>query len=290
IEEDTNDETDVEDEIVEEYDTIMSSSSLLNFNYLNLYGIILEPSYNLRSFMITKTGIITLITFFYQVLTYLDIFQFQTFPKSQHYVKKLIAQPNSVLKYTVCLHCYSLYLPTDLPLKTSGHTKCLKCEKVLTKAVRRSGGKLKYKVKIASILANESNKKLIDSPFKRQVEKGVLGDIYNRNIWKEFLDERGQPFFVGGSTNIRIGLAFNLDYENLILVGIIPGPKEPDTNQLQNYLQSIVNVLKQLWSSQLFKTSQYLIGRMFHCALIQIACDIPAARKVTGLAPHSSKH
>ncbi|CAG8829158.1 35966_t:CDS:2, partial [Racocetra persica] len=206
-----------------------------------------------------------------------------------------------------------------LPLKTSEHTKCLKCGQVITKAVRRSGGKLKYKplaiypyqsiiTRIASILADESNEKLMDSPFKRQVEKGVLGDIYDGKVWKKFLDEQGQPFFVGNSTDVRIGLAFNLDWytpyshvkrscapiymtilnfprhiryrsENLILVGIIPGPKEPDTNQLQNYLQPMVNELKQLWSGQLFKIAQYPIGRMFHCALIQITCDIPAARK-----------
>ncbi|CAG8482941.1 6942_t:CDS:2 [Dentiscutata heterogama] len=200
IEQDIEEETDVEDETDEVYNTIISSSPLLNVNYSDPCGIILEPSYNPRSFMITKTGIITLIIFFYQVLTYLDIFQFQNFPRSQHYVEKLIAQPT-----------------------------------------------------------NESNEKLMYSPFKRQVEKGVLGDIYDGKVWKEFLDERGQPFFVGNSTVVRIGLAFNLDWytpyshvkrscapiyltilnfpkhiryqsENLILVGIIPGPEEPNTN------------------------------------------------------------
>ncbi|CAG8840967.1 10500_t:CDS:2, partial [Racocetra persica] len=138
-------------------------------------------------------------------------------------------------------------------------------------------------IRIASILADESNEKLMDSPFKRQIEKG-------------------------DKTDVRIGLAFNLDWytpysrikrscapiyitvlnfprhiryrsENLILAGIIPGPREPDTTQLQNYLQPMINELKQLWSGQLFKTTLYPIGRMFRCALIQIACDIPAARK-----------
>ncbi|CAG8570595.1 12994_t:CDS:10 [Ambispora leptoticha] len=108
--------------------------------------------------------------------------------------------------------------------------------------------------RIASILADKSNERLMDSPFKRQIEKGVLGDIYDGKVWQEFLDEQGQPFFVGDKA-------------------------EP-----------IVNELKQLWVGQLFQTSLYPIGRIFRCALIQIACDIPAARKVTGLAPHSSKH
>ncbi|CAG8568750.1 29327_t:CDS:2, partial [Racocetra persica] len=137
--------------------------------------------------------------------------------------------------------------------------------------------------RMASILADETNERLMDSPFKRQVEKG-------------------------DKTDVRIGLALNLDWytpysrvkrscapiyitvlnfprhiryrsENLILTGIIPGPREPDTTQLQNYLQPIINELKQLWSGQLFKTTLYPIGRMFHCALIQIACNIPAVCK-----------
>ncbi|CAG8511199.1 5470_t:CDS:2, partial [Dentiscutata heterogama] len=164
-----------------------------------------------------------------------------------------------------------------------------------------------------SILADESHERLMDSPFKRQIKKGVLGNIYNGKVWQEFLDEQGQPFFVEDKTDFQIGLALNLDWytpysrvkrscapiyitilnfsrhiryrsENLILASIIPGPKEPDTSQLQNYLQLIINELKQLWSGQLFKTTLYPIGHMFRCALIQIACDIPAARYRTSFA------
>ncbi|CAG8755518.1 132_t:CDS:2, partial [Racocetra persica] len=116
--------------------------------------------------------------------------------------------------------------------------------------------------RIASILADELNERLIYLLFKRQIKKGVLDDIYDGKYRSE----------------------------NFILAGIIPGPKEPDTSQLQNYFQPIVNELKQLWSGQLFKTALYPVGHMFRCALIQIAYDIPAAHKVTGLALHSSKH
>ncbi|CAG8806274.1 5087_t:CDS:1, partial [Racocetra fulgida] len=54
---------------------------------------------------------------------------------------------------------------------------------------------------------------------------------------------------------------------------------EPNTSQLQNYLQLMINEFKQLWSEQLFKTTQYPIGHMFCYALIQIVYDIPAAYK-----------
>ncbi|CAG8703208.1 2698_t:CDS:10, partial [Gigaspora margarita] len=145
-------------------------------------------------------------------------------------------------------------------------------------------------IMLLSPLLNVNHSNLYSIIPEPSYNPGVLGDIYNRKVWKEFLDKQGHPFFIGDSTDVRIGLAFNLDYENLILVSIIPSSKEPDTNQLQNYLQPMVNELKQLWSGQLFKTAQYPIGRIFCCALIQIACDIPAACKITGLALHSSKH
>ncbi|CAG8638637.1 2252_t:CDS:2, partial [Racocetra fulgida] len=57
--------------------------------------------------------------------------------------------------------------------------------------------------RIASILADKSNERLMDSPFKRQIEKGVLGDIYDGKVWQEFLDEQGQPFFVGDKAELK---------------------------------------------------------------------------------------
>ncbi|CAG8788985.1 36398_t:CDS:2 [Gigaspora margarita] len=189
----------------------------------------------------------------------------------------------------------SVQLLYNLPLLTENHPQIIyPYQSIITR--------------IASILVDKSNERLIDSPFKRQIEKGMLDDIYDGKVWQEFLDKQGQPFFVGNKADARIGLAFNLDWytpysrvkrscapiyitilnfprhiryrsENFILAGIIPGPKEPDTSQLQNYFQPIVNELKQLWSGQLIKTTLYPVGCMFHCALIKISYDIPAAHK-----------
>ncbi|CAG8475812.1 5213_t:CDS:2 [Cetraspora pellucida] len=179
INQDIDEKFDIDKETDEDCDRIMLSSSLLSIDNSDIFP---ESSYNPRSFMITKTGIMTLFVFFSQVLAFLDAVRFQNFPSSQHYVEKMIAQPESIIKYIVCLHCHSLYLPTDLPLKTSEHTKCLTCEKVLTKAIRRS------------------------------FEDDVLGDIYDKKNWKEFLDEEGHLFFVGDNADIRIGLALNVDW------------------------------------------------------------------------------
>jgi len=65
-----------------------------------------------------------------------------------------------------------------------------------------------------------------------------------------------------------------------LLVGIIPGPSEPNADQIQNYLEPLVDELQQLWQGQLFFTKNFPVGKMVRCALVLIACDVPAARKV----------
>ncbi|CAG8769243.1 16115_t:CDS:2, partial [Racocetra fulgida] len=64
----------------------------------------------------------------------------------------------------------------------------------------------------SSLLTDESNERLMNSPYERQVKDSVLGDIYDGKIWKEFLDEEGHPFFVGDNADVRIGLALNVDW------------------------------------------------------------------------------
>ncbi|CAG8782738.1 7316_t:CDS:2, partial [Racocetra persica] len=109
-----------------------------------LYDTSLEPSYNpvqcLYNPPLLKENYVIQWIVICQVLTFLDIFQFQNFPKSQHYVEKIIAQPDSILKYT--------------PLVIYPY------QSIITR--------------ISSILADESNEQLMDSPFKRQLWSGQL--------------------------------------------------------------------------------------------------------------------
>ncbi|OAD71945.1 hypothetical protein PHYBLDRAFT_146928 [Phycomyces blakesleeanus NRRL 1555(-)] len=59
--------------------------------------------------------------------------------------------------------------------------------------------------------------------------------------------------------------------ENVILVGLMPGPKEPSMSDINNYLKPLVNELTELYT-----------------ALLMVACEIPAARKVCGFTSHTS--
>ena len=67
--------------------------------------------------------------------------------------------------------------------------------------------------------------------------------------------------------------------ENILLVGIIPGPKEPAT--LNFILQPLIEELLVVWKDgiELKTYSGQILAR---AALLCVACDSPAARKVSG--------
>ena len=72
--------------------------------------------------------------------------------------------------------------------------------------------------------------------------------------------------------------------ENVILVGVIPGPKEP-LLQINSFLKPLVDELKSLWSGQTFINAdgQTVLVR---AALLCAGSDIPATRKLGGFVGH----
>jgi hypothetical protein len=108
---------------------------------------------------------------------------------------------------------------------------------------------------------------------------------------------------------------------NIISVGVLPGPKEPSITQLYNYLDIIIDDFEKLYHgvlpgpkepsiTQLYNYIDIIIDdfeklyhgvRMYTCnspdhpvvvraALLKIASDTPAARRVAGFLSHSSYH
>lgn len=75
--------------------------------------------------------------------------------------------------------------------------------------------------------------------------------------------------------------------ENVILIGIIPGPHEP--KMINSLLRPLVDELCKLWTGVMLKNvhgAQVII----RAALICVACDVPAARKVCGFLSHNALH
>ena len=76
--------------------------------------------------------------------------------------------------------------------------------------------------------------------------------------------------------------------ENVILVGLIPGPHEPK-HDINTFLRPLVEDLLELWKGVSFNICSLRSSKVTRCALIRIACDIPAGRKICGFLGHGAR-
>ena len=80
---------------------------------------------------------------------------------------------------------------------------------------------------------------------------------------------------------------FGFRKENVLLVGIIPGPKETK-HDINAFLAPLVKELLNFWSGVEISIQSLQKCVQVRCALLCVACDIPASRKVCGFLGHSA--
>jgi hypothetical protein len=67
----------------------------------------------------------------------------------------------------------------------------------------------------------------------------------------------------------------------------MPGPKEANMEQIQNFLCVLVNELLRLWKDGvIIVTPKYSNGCRVWVALVAVVCDKPAAHKMGGFGAH----
>jgi len=88
---------------------------------------------------------------------------------------------------------------------------------------------------------------------------------------------------------LNLPRAIRFKPENIIIAGIIPGPSEPKSNEMNSYLRPLVKELDHLWTEGFPMTHNHdcIIIR---AALLATDCDIPATQKLGGFLSHMSKH
>ena len=144
-----------------------------------------------------------------------------------------------------------------------------------------------------------------------------LSDVYDGEVWKTFNTEKFGNFL---STPYSYLLCMNVDWfrpfvrgtaystgaiyltiqnlprneryrkENIILVGVLPGPKEPKLT-MNSYLTPLTEELHQLWQGVIIsvKSSSLQLSIRIKAALSCCACDVPASRKVCGFLAHNAR-
>ena len=154
----------------------------------------------------------------------------------------------------------------------------------------------------------------------RNVGEGILCDIYDGKIWKKFSNDGiimdnasdEQKFFNKDHADDHLGIMINVDWfqpfertvyssgviygaicnlprelrfkpENILILGLMPGPSEPSLHKINHYLAPIVDQFRSFWEGvTLDRTFEHSSGRLIKCAVIACCCDIPAARKLCG--------
>ena len=191
------------------------------------------------------------------------------------------------------------------------------CNTMLMNTVKKIGNKIDfrarkiycyYRLKAAlnHLLTRPALLSMCNSWKDRLMEGDILGDFIDGKVWHEEMEKFAdspfnimgflinidwfQPFkdisySVGVIYAVIVNLPRNIHYkdENVIIIGVIPGPKEPK-HDINSYLGPLVKELLELQSGMWFMTS---LGMQFICGiLVCISSDIPATRKAAGYVGH----
>lgn len=170
------------------------------------------------------------------------------------------------------------------------------------------------KEKLQEMLMRDNFPKLCESWRDHQTPEGYLADIVDGQVWKDFQTVDGEPFLSAPRNymfmlnfdffqpmkhrndysvgvlylaNLNLPRSMRFKWENIIVVGIIPGlDKEPKS--MNEFLQPLVTEMNALWKGVYMKSSLCRLPLRFRAALACISCDIPAARKLCGFKNHNS--
>ena len=71
------------------------------------------------------------------------------------------------------------------------------------------------------------------------------------------------------------------------MVGLIPGPHEP-RHDINAFLDPFVTGLKTFWNGVELSVASLKCRNVIRCALLCVACDVPAGRKLCGFLSHNA--
>ena len=145
------------------------------------------------------------------------------------------------------------------------------------------------------------------------VPNDYLCDVYYGAVWKDFKDSNFLAVAHSYLLTMNVDwfqLFTHIEYstgaiyltvqnlprierykqENVILVGVMPGPHESSLT-INSYLSPLVEELNEFWKGVLIpvRRENTTININVRLALSCVACDIPASRKVCGFVGHNAR-
>lgn len=224
-------------------------------------------------------------------------------------------------------HCTYKKTPESSPCTTTlwktydigrSPTRLVPCRKYLHQDLKYWLGRLLSRVQMENIIDDYPLGLLAD-------HGGPVHDIWQSKVFSRLRDASGQPFFPGPTAEGRVVFSLSVDGfnpfhmktakqtasstciwlvllnlpphlrylpENILLVGVIPGPGKPSTVQINHALKLVVEDLLEFWGDGVFfsRTSKSLNGRVFRAMLVPLVADMLAARQVLGLPGTTTAH
>ncbi|XP_077866348.1 uncharacterized protein LOC144354095 [Saccoglossus kowalevskii] len=267
-------------------------------------------------------------------------------PGSLHKLRKHIgSNQDKFTKFVACRKCHAIYefdkcyksvgnqnvSATCTFIEFPGHRQKKQrqpCGELLLKEVELQGkrkrlypfkvyGYQSVKTRLTNLLQVDGFAKKCEQWRKRKPGDGILADVYDGRIWKEYQHVNGEPFLAAPK---NYAFQLNLDWftpfkhvpysvgalymvvlnlpraerykkENAILVGLLPGPREPSLN-VNSYITPLVEELNTLWTDGLtcdYTESGKTYNDTFHAALLSVVSDVPATRKLCGFVGHMAR-
>jgi len=137
------------------------------------------------------------------------------------------------------------------------------------------------KMQIVTMYQRPDFEGLLQKWVNRGNEPGLYTDIYDGEVWKTFPSSLENPetsrFFTNDTADSHLGIMINLDWfqpfdssvystgaiygvicnlprevrfkrENMLYLGLLPGPKEVEKHKINHYLSPIVDELLEFWN------------------------------------------
>lgn len=76
--------------------------------------------------------------------------------------------------------------------------------------------------------------------------------------------------------------------DNVMLIGVMPGPKEPSLN-INSYLQPLIEDLRELDAGKLYNDYSFS-GNKYRFRLLGCSSDLPATRKLGGFLSYHARN
>lgn len=244
----------------------------------------------------------------------------------QTFKKTLDVDECNFLEYAVCPKCHSIFSKADVVsgrvskcnfVRWPRHTQRRMrrpCDTQLHQGRTRLPKKIFCYKKVKSYLQDYVRQpnflKLCNMWRDREIRRDYLVDVYDGELWASeinnylvnptnlygminvdwFQPYKHTPYSIGAIYMVILNLPRSLRFkeENVLLIGIIPGPAEPSLH-LNSYLKPLVDELLELDEGVHFEDTAPM-GNYYRLRLFGCSSDLPATRKLGGFLSFNAEY